>query len=268
MAKIEKKEKLCEKIWRYRIDAPEIAGKTAPGQFLIIRPIPLGERIPIAISATDAGAGWVEFVFESMGKTTLLLSELREGNTILEVDGPYGNPFPVRKYGTCIGIATDIGIAALLPVLTALRATGNTVWTVAGSDIYPVLLLADELRAVSDRIIEAEGIHRGCIEAVDTLLETEERIGVALVIGTPSMMKSCSRRTLDAGIQTLVSLSPVMLDDSGKCRGCRVMVDGEVKYACTDGPEFDASKVDWDELIQRTGDYNFSRGKEECKLLG
>ena len=268
MAKILQKEKLAEKIWRYRLEAPRIAKKRQPGQFIILRPVQNSERIPLTIAGADAAAGWIDIIFQTVGRTTMLLSMLNEGDNILDLVGPLGQPTHIETFGNCICIGGGVGIAPLYPIACGLKDAGNRITTILGARSEELLILKKEFEAVSNSLYIAtdDGSFgkKGFVSDVfKELTDNGERFDAAFVIGPVPMMKVTSQLTLAAGIRTYVSLNPIMVDGTGMCGGCRVTVSGKTKFACVDGPEFDAAGIDWNEMGKRLTSY---RGFEQSSL--
>ena len=272
MARILKKERLSDVVWRYRLDAPRIAKKRKAGQFIILRPSEQGERIPLTIANGNSAEGWIEIIFQVVGKTTAVLADLPEGGDIPDLAGPLGKPTHVEKFGRCVCIGGGVGIAPLYPIVSALHAAGNYITTILGARNKSLLLLVDEMKKVSDRVIVAtddgsSGFHGFVSAVLADLLGKGETFDLAVVIGPTPMMKVTSKVSVDAGICTMVSLNPIMVDGTGMCGGCRVTVDGKTKFACVDGPEFDAAKLDWNEMGKRLGTYKqFETEKHNCKV--
>lgn len=275
MANILKKEQLAPVIWRFRIDAPRIAKKRRAGQFIILRPTSDGERIPLTIAGADPSEGWIEIVFQVAGKTTSLLADLSEGEEISDLAGPLGKPTHIEKFGNCVCIGGGVGIAPLLPIVKALHEAGNAVTSILGARNAELLILKEDFDGISDRTIEATddgslGLHGFVSDALKGLLGKGEKFDFAVVVGPVPMMKITSGITVGAGIRTVVSLNPIMIDGTGMCGGCRVSIGGSTKFACVDGPEFDASLVNWDELRSRLDTYkemekaDFS--SHQCKI--
>jgi ferredoxin--NADP+ reductase len=268
MATIIKKEMLAPDIWRYRIEAEKIARKRKPGQFIILRPTEEGERIPLTIANADVAGGWIEIIFQVVGKTTLLLVGLKEGEEILDLAGPLGKPTHIENFGRCVCIGGGVGVAPLYPIVCGLSQAGNDVTSIIGARSRNLLLLENEFKAKSGRLFVAtdDGSygHHGFVSDVFTKLISEgEKFDFAVVIGPVIMMKVVSRLTVGAGIKTMASLNPIMIDGTGMCGGCRVTIHGETKFACVDGPEFDAAGIDWDELTRRLNAYKGFEAKEK-----
>ena len=277
MPKIIKKERLSELVYRYRIDAPRIAKMRRAGQFIILRATTDGERVPLTIANANAQEGWIEIIFQVVGKSTKILSILSEGNDIIDLAGPLGRPTHIEKFGRCLCIGGGVGIAPLFPIVTALKAAGNDITTILGARSSNLLLLEDDMKQQSNRLIVttddgSRGTKGFAADIVKKLLADGEKFDFAVVIGPAIMMKFTSAITVAAGIKTVVSLNPIMIDGTGMCGGCRVTVGGETKFACVDGPEFDASKIDWDEMLKRLNGYRKfekdSLEKHNCIITG
>jgi ferredoxin--NADP+ reductase len=277
MPKIIKKERLSDLVYRYRIDAPRIAKMRKAGQFIILRATTEGERVPLTIANGNASEGWIEIIFQVVGKSTKILSILHEGNEIIDLAGPLGRPTHIEKFGRCLCIGGGVGIAPLFPIVCALKAAGNDLTTILGARNSSLLLLEDEMKQQTNRLfVTTDDGSRGnkgfAADIVKKLLAEGEKFDLAVVIGPAIMMKFTSAITVAAGIKTFVSLNPIMIDGTGMCGGCRVTVGGATKFACVDGPEFDASKIDWDEMIKRLNGYKMfeknSLEKHNCIITG
>jgi len=275
MAKIIKKEQLAEQIWRYRLSAPRIAKKRKAGQFIILRPTHTTERIPLTIANADANEGWIEIIFQVVGRTTLILSSLNENDAILDLAGPLGKPTHIENFGRCVCIGGGVGIAPLYPIIVALKEAGNDITSIIGARNKELLILENEIKAQSNRIFVATddgsaGTKGFVSNVLQELLDKGDPFDTAFVIGPVIMMKVTTKVTVEAGIRTFASLNPIMIDGTGMCGGCRVTVNGETKFACVDGPEFDASGIDWNELTKRLTSYRMfeseSHDKHKCKL--
>jgi NAD(P)H-flavin reductase len=277
MPKILKKERLSELVYRYRIDAPRIAKMRKAGQFVILRATSQGERIPLTIANADAKEGWIEIIFQVVGKSTRILSILLEGDEIIDLAGTLGKPTHIEKFGRCLCIGGGVGIAPLYPIVTALFNAGNDVTTIIGARTADLLLLEDEMKKVSHKLfVTTDDGSRGtkgfAADIVKKMLSQDEKFDLCVVIGPAIMMKITSAITVAAGIKTMASLNPIMIDGTGMCGGCRVTVGNETKFACVDGPEFDAAKIDWDELMKRLSGYKcFEKAsweRHECLATG
>lgn len=277
MAKILKKEQLSEAVWRFRLEAPRIAKKRKAGQFIILRPVEDSERIPLTIADADAQQGWIEIIFQAVGKTTILLRDLNEGDSVLDLAGPLGKPTHIENFGKVLCIGGGVGVAPLYPIICALHDAGNDVTSILGARNSDLLILKKEISAQSDRMFIAtddgsEGTKGFVSNVFENLIGDGEKFDAAFVIGPVMMMKVTTSLTVKAGIKTLASLNPIMIDGTGMCGGCRVTVDGKTRFACVDGPEFDAAGIDWDELVMRLNSYRFFENKAKddhaCRLEG
>ncbi len=260
MNEILKKDQLAPSVVRFRIAAPKIAAKRKAGQFIILRSEPDGERIPLTIANGNAAEGWIEIIFQVVGHGTTHLVELDVGDTILDLVGPLGKPTHVEKFGRCLCIGGGVGIAPLYPIVCALKEAGNHITTILGARNADILILENEMGARSDSLLIAtddgsKGYHGFAADVFKQLLAKGEAFDFAIVIGPAIMMKVTAALTTEAGIRTFASLNPIMVDGTGMCGGCRVTVHGATKFACVDGPEFDAAGIDWDELLKRLASY-------------
>ena len=245
---------------RFEIAAPRIAAKQQAGQFVIVRVHDHGERIPLTIADSDPEAGTITLVVQGIGKTTRMLNALEAGQCLLDVVGPLGNPSEIRKFGTVVVVGGGVGTAIAWPVARALKQAGNRVLTILGARTKQLLILESELRAVSEQlfIMTDDGSYgdRGLVtDKLQELLDDGERIDLVLAIGPIPMMRGLAEVTRPRGIATTVSLNSIMVDGTGMCGGCRVLVGGKARFACVDGPEFDAHQVDFDVLAQRNATY-------------
>jgi ferredoxin--NADP+ reductase len=244
---------LSERVFQMWIRAPQVARNAAAGQFLVLRLDEHGERIPLTISAVKGDL--VRVIFMTVGTTTTRLSLLREGDGIRDVVGPLGRPTDVQTYGTCAVIGGGVGIAGAPVIARALRRRGNRVVGILGARSAALLILEEEMRESCDEVLVAtdDGTKGRKGFAADLLREVmaRERLDAAWIIGPAIMMKVTSEVTRPQGIRTFVSLNPIMVDGTGMCGSCRVMVGGKTRFACVDGPEFDAHQVDFDTLMSR-----------------
>lgn len=257
MAKILEKRQLLASpdVSYYRIDAPLIARKGQPGQFVIIRVHDKGERIPLSLADIDAERGTISLIVMAVGKTTTELSTLGVGDDILDLCGPLGQPTHIGKYGRTILVGGGFGVAPLYPIARALKAAGNEVIAVMGARSKDLLLYEDEMNSVCDKVLVttndgSKGMQGLVTDALTKELQ-EKGADMVMAVGPAIMMKVVSETTRPFGVKTIVSLNPIMIDGTGMCGGCRVHVGGEVRFACTDGPDFDGHQVDWDLLMSR-----------------
>jgi ferredoxin/flavodoxin---NADP+ reductase len=248
------------------IEAPSIARKAKPGQFVILKANETGERIPLTMANTDPEKGTITVIYQVVGKSTALFKTLQVGDGYQDVIGPLGKPTHLEKVGKVACVGGGTGTAVMYPITKGLKEIGNYVIGIIGARTKDLLILEDEMRAVSDEfhVCTDDGSygHHGFVTDVlkDVLEKGEVKLVVA--IGPVPMMKAVSRVTKEYGVSTLVSLNPIMVDGTGMCGGCRVTVGGETKFACVDGPEFDGHLVDFDELMQRLQGYR--EAEEEC----
>ena len=260
MYQVLKKEKLGPDIWLYRIKAPDVARYREPGQFVIVRISEEGERIPITIADVDGNEGSITLIVQAVGKTTLQMTRLNEGETIPTVTGPLGKPTHIEKVGKVLCVGGGIGIAPLYPVAKAMRDAGNHVTSIIGARSSELLILEDRMRDVShELVITTDDGTQGCrgfvTDSIRNLIEIGEKFDQCVAMGPPIMMKCVCDLTRQYGIPTIVSLNPIMVDGTGMCGCCRVTVGDSVKFACVDGPEFDGHLVDFDELMTRLSTY-------------
>jgi ferredoxin--NADP+ reductase len=254
------REELGRNVIRFVVDAPLVATHRKPGQFVIIRVTDHGERIPLTIADANPEMGTISLIVQSVGKTTREVAMLRPGDAIHDIVGPLGKPTHIQQFGSVLCVGGGIGIAPLYPIAKGMKEAHNNVITILGARTHDLLILEDDLRSVSDELIITtdDGSYgtRGLVtDAIRSLVSGGTHIDQAVVIGPPVMMKFTSQLTNELGIPTMASLNPIMIDGTGMCGGCRVTVGGEIKFACVDGPEFDAHKVDWDSMIRRLGTY-------------
>jgi len=247
-------------IKRFVLEAPRIARKQKPGQFVILRIYEQGERIPVTIENSDPERGTISIVVQSIGKTTHLLNSLNTGDTILDVVGPLGKPSEIEKFGTVVVVGGGVGTAMAYPSAAAYKRAGNRVISIVGARTMELVILEQELRAVSDAVMittdDGSYADKGFVtDKLRQLIQNGTRIDLVLAIGPIVMMRAVAELTRKENIRTLVSLNPIMIDGTGMCGGCRVPIDGKSEFACVDGPEFDAHKVNFEVLVQRNSMY-------------
>lgn len=259
MAVIRKKKFLTPQIVQLKVDAPLIASKRKAGQFVIVRVNDRGERIPLTIVDSDREAGTVTIVFQVVGKTTHLLSQLDKGDEILDLAGPLGKPTEVDAFGTVVVVGGGIGSAVAYPIAKAMKGAGNRVLAIVGARFRDLLVLEKEMTAVSDEIVVTtdDGSYKRKGLVTEPLKEflDHRKIDQVVAIGPVLMMKAVSELTRSYGVKTMVSLNPIMVDGTGMCGACRVNVGGRIKFACVDGPEFDAHQVNFQDLMLRLAAY-------------
>jgi len=247
-------------IKRFVLEAPRIARKQRPGQFVIIRVNETGERIPLTIEKSDPDKGTVNLVVQSIGKTTHLLNSLETGDSILDIVGPLGKPSEIQNFGTAVVIGGGVGTAMAYPTAAALKRAGNRVITIIGGRNKDLVILEPEMREVSDTVFvttdDGSYSDKGLVtDKLRQLVENGTRIDLVLAVGPIPMMRAVAEMTRKERIKTIVSLNPIMIDGTGMCGGCRVLVEGKSEFACVDGPEFDAHRVDFAVLVQRNAMY-------------
>lgn len=276
MFEIKEKKQLAAIIFQMVISAPRIAKKALPGQFIIIRIDERGERIPLTIQDSDPETGTISIVFQVAGKTTTYLSELDEGDMLLDVVGPLGNPTELpegKSKVVCVG--GGVGTACMYPQVKELAKRGSEVIAIVGARTKELVILEDDLRKYATKLIVCtdDGSYgrKGFVsDALKEILDSGEKPDLVIAIGPLIMMRVIADLTKPYGVHTIVSLNPIMVDGTGMCGGCRVTVGGEVKFTCVDGPEFDAHKVDFNELLMRQRYYleeeKLSKEKHICRL--
>ncbi len=260
MFKIVKAEFIAPGIKRFSIEAPRIARKQRPGQFVIVRICENGERIPLTIECSDPKEGTVNIVVQSIGKTTHLLNSLETGDSILDIVGPLGKPSEIENFGTVVTISGGVGTAMAFPTASAMKHAGNRVISIIGGRNKELVLLEEEMRGVSDTVFvttdDGSYADKGLVtDKLRQLIENGTRIDLVLAVGPIPMMRAVAEMTRKEHIRTMVSLNPIMIDGTGMCGGCRVLVEGKSEFACVDGPEFDAHRVDFAVLVQRNAMY-------------
>jgi ferredoxin--NADP+ reductase len=244
---------------RYAVEAPLVARTRRAGNFVIVRVGEGGERIPLTIVDADPGTGTITLIVQSIGKTTRLMSTLRAGDSLADVLGPLGVPTHIENYGAVACVGGGVGTAELLPITQALAQAGNRVHAVLGARTAELLILEREMAALSESLVVAtdDGSRgqRGLVTGPLASLLHERAIGAVYAIGPLPMMRAVAEVTRPRGLRTWVSLNALMVDGTGMCGGCRVTVGGRMRFACVDGPEFDAHEVDFEELARRSRAY-------------
>jgi ferredoxin--NADP+ reductase len=264
--KIISKNKLASKIYEFHIEHDTISKFYQAGQFAIIRISENGERIPLTI--VEAKTDYSRFIVKCIGKTTYKLALMEEGAELLEVVGPLGNPTEVDYFGNVVVIGGGIGIAPILPVARALKDKGNSLTVIIGAVTSEQIILEDELGKTADNLIittdDGTAGEKGLVtERLEELITNNKKIDRIWAIGPTVMMKFVSAIAKREEIPCMVSLNPIMVDGTGMCGACRVEINGEMKFTCVDGPEFDGRFVNWNELIKRQHQYK----EEEEKAL-
>lgn len=264
MFKIVEKTELNPIEFEIFVEAPRIAKKAKAGQFVILRIDELGERIPLTVVDTDEEKGLVRLIFQVIGKSTAALAALQAGDSLADVVGPLGKATEIENYGKVLLVGGGVGIAALFPIVKALKQAGNYVITILGAKNQELMILADECQRYSDELIvmtdDGSLGQKGLVTDAMKEVFARENIQMAWAIGPSVMMKFCTLTAEAANVPIFVSLNPIMVDGTGMCGGCRVTIDEQIKFACVDGPEFLGAGVDWDEFINRMGQYRKEEG--------
>jgi ferredoxin/flavodoxin---NADP+ reductase len=260
MFRIAHAESIAPGIKRFEIDAPRIARKHKAGQFVILRLDERGERIPITIENSNPASGTITIVVQSVGKTTHLLNALNTGDDLLDVVGPLGKPSEIALFGTVVVVGGGVGVAMAYPTAAALKLAGNRVISIIGARNQELVILEREMRQVSDDLMittdDGSYAEKGLVtDKLRQLLDNHTRIDLVLAVGPIPMMRAVAEITRKDRIRTIVSLNPIMIDGTGMCGGCRVLVDGRSQFACVDGPEFDGHLVDFAVLTHRNSTY-------------
>lgn len=256
MYKILEKKELAPQVKLFEVAAPLIAKKAKPGQFVILRIDEEGERVPLTIADFNREKGTITMIFQEVGASTTLLGQLNEGDALLDLVGPLGKPTHIENFGTVVCVGGGIGIAPVYPIARGMKEAGNEVVSIIGARSEHILIYEEEMKAVSDKlhITTDDGSkgHKGFVtDPLKEMLDAGKKIDLVVAIGPVIMMKNVAETTRAYGIPTVVSLNPIMVDGTGMCGGCRVSVGNENKFACVDGPEFDAHKVDFAGLMAR-----------------
>lgn len=262
------KKEMSPGVFFMDIDAPRIAKKAQAGQFIVLRVDEKGERIPLTIANFDREKGTILLVYQVIGASTMALSSLNVGDSILDFVGPLGTPSEIKKFGTVVVVGGGIGVAPTFPVARAMKEAGNKVIAIMGARSKDILVMEDEMRSVVDEVIVTTddgsyGIKGFVTNGIESLVNRGEHIDQITAIGPVIMMKSVVDFTRPLNIRTIVSLNPVMVDGTGMCGGCRVRVDDKMKFACVDGPEFDGHKVDFNDLMLRQKTYRAEEAEEK-----
>ena len=255
------REQLSEQVFRLRVHAPLIAEARRPGQFVLVQvDTEYGERIPLTIADANATEGWITLIFQTVGRTTMRLAALAEGERIPAVLGPLGQPTHIAREGHVVCVAGGIGAAPTYPIAQAMKAAGNRLTVILGARNTDLLILRDEMAALADDLIVvtddgSAGRKALVTEPLKELCDGAPRPDHVFAIGPPIMMKFAVETTRPYEVPTTVSLNTIMVDGTGMCGGCRVTVGGETRFVCVDGPEFDGHRVDFDNMMKRLASY-------------
>ncbi|MDT2595940.1 sulfide/dihydroorotate dehydrogenase-like FAD/NAD-binding protein [Enterococcus dongliensis] len=259
MFKVLERRELAPTEYEILVDAPRIASKAKPGQFVILRIDEYGERIPLTIVDRDKHAGWIRLIFQVIGKSTAQLATVTTGEYLKDVVGPLGKATEIENYGTVLLVGGGVGIAALFPIVKGLKEAGNRVITILGAKNQNLLILQEECAQYSDELIlmtdDGSIGKQGLVtDAMEEVFQ-REKISTVWAIGPSIMMKFCTLTAQKYKVPIYVSLNPIMIDGTGMCGGCRVTVADSIKFACVDGPEFLGEEVNWDEFVNRMQQY-------------
>ena len=260
MFRILEKQQLAPQMFRFVLEAPDIAHKARAGQFVILRLDQQGERIPLTISYALTEKGSVVLFVQAVGKTSTQMSQLAVGDRILDMAGPLGNPSEIKLFGTVVLVGGGFGIAAIYPIARDLTQCGNTTLSILGARTQELILLQKDMESVSTEVLtvtdDGSSGRKGLVtDELKRLLDAGKHIDRVIAIGPPIMMKAVADLTRPPGIKTIVSMNPIMIDGTGMCGACRVMVGNKMKFACVDGPEFDGHAVDFEGLLNRLKTY-------------
>ncbi len=269
-------EMLAPEVWRLVIKAPHVVRHCGPGQFVIVRPTSEGERIPLTVAHCDRQGQTITLIVQVVGATTGRLCSLKAGDSLADVAGPMGKETQIHNVGHAVIIGGGVGTAVIYPQAAALKAKGNYVSAIMGGRSKPYVILEKELRAICDGVYPCTddgsyGFHGFVTARLKKLIdETDRPVKMVLCAGPVPMMRAIAELTRPLGIHTVASLNPVMVDGTGMCGGCRVLIDGQAMFACVDGPEFDAHKVDFAVLADRLTTYREAERaaaqRHQCQL--
>lgn len=260
MNKIIEKEHFSANVVKLVVEAPLIARSRRPGHFVIVIDNARGERIPLTIADSDSGRGTITLVIQAIGDSTRAICAMEPGEYLHDVVGPLGRATHIEKFGTVVCSGGGVGVAPLLPIIKAMKQAGNRVISVLAARTKDLIILEDQVREYSDEVIvmtdDGSYGNRGLVtQGVEMVIE-REHVDMAVTIGPAVMMKFVALTTLKHNVPTICSLNTIMVDGTGMCGACRVTVDGKMRFVCIDGPEFDAHKVDFDEMMLRLKSYN------------
>ncbi|MDO4392824.1 MAG: sulfide/dihydroorotate dehydrogenase-like FAD/NAD-binding protein [Bacillota bacterium] len=276
MFKIVKKRKLNENMTWLVVEAPLVARKARPGQFIILRTDEYGERIPLTMAGHDADAGTIDLIYAAVGRTTMLMDQLEEGDALMDVVGPLGKPTEMEGLEKVCVVGGGTGNALAYPLACGMHDHGIHVDMIAGFKNKEHVILEDEFRTGTDRLYittddGSYGEKGFTTDKLKELIESGNEYDEIVAVGPPMMMKFTCGIAADYGIPSVASLTAYMIDGTGMCGGCRCVVGGENKFVCVDGPEFDGALVDWDELIRRNSYYKDQEAHDRahvCRLTG
>lgn len=254
------REELAPKIVKFVVEAPHVARKRKPGQFVIVRTHEHGERIPISVADVDAERGTITLVVQEVGTSSGRINAKQSGDSFLTIAGPLGQATEIKKFGWVVGVGGGVGIPPLHAIAKGMKEAGNRVTSILGGRTAELVLMRKEMAAASDDVLVCTddgslGTHGRVTDVLRGLMRHREKPALVVAIGPPIMMKKVSELTREFEVPTVVSLNSLMVDGTGMCGGCRVSVGGEVRFVCVDGPEFDGHEVDFDEMMTRLAMY-------------
>ncbi len=271
--KILAKKELCPNQYEITIDAPYVVRNAQAGQFIIFRADENGERVPLTIADVNKETGALTIVYMAVGYSTKKLAALEVGDELADIVGPLGQPTHVKKYGTVVCVAGGYGAAPCYLIAKALKEAGNKVYMITGARTKDLIFWQDKMKEASTELFittdDGSLGEKGFGTQVLERIIGQEKVDYVIAVGPMPMMRAVANMTRDKGIYTEASMNPIMVDGTGMCGACRVTVGGEVKFACVDGPDFDAHKIDFDEVINRTRIYkdHEKTRDENCNLL-
>ena len=271
--KILSKKELCANQYELVIDAPYVVRNAKAGQFIILRAEENGERIPLTIADVNKEKGELTIVFMAVGYTTKKLAEYNVGDELVDLVGPLGKPTEIKKYGTVVCLAGGYGAAPCYLISKAFKDAGNKVYMIMGARNKDLIFWQDKMKSACDELFittdDGSLGERGFVTQVLERIMNQEKVDYAIAVGPMPMMRAVANMTRDKEIYTEASMNPIMVDGTGMCGACRLTVGGETKFACVDGPDFDAHKIDFDEVINRCKIYKEEEKKrsENCNLL-
>ncbi len=267
--RIASKRTMAPGITRFEVEAPRVARRARPGQFVIVRIDEQGERVPLTVAERDPERGTIAVVFQAVGLSTRQMADMEVGDSLADVLGPLGQPTEISRHGRVVCVAGGLGIAFMFPEITGFAEAGNEIVTILGARSEDLLFYVDDIRRLSSEVHIATddgslGHHGLVTDVLRELLDRGEHYDYCIATGPIPMMKATVELTRQYNLPTLVSLDPIMVDGTGMCGACRVTVGGEVKFACVDGPDFDGHQVDFEELAKRKR--AFAEEEEVCRL--
>ncbi len=270
MNKIISKENFSEKVVKFEVEAPLVAKSRKAGHFVMVKVGEKGERIPLTIADADVQRGTITLVVQKMGVSSTKLCDLNEGDYITDLVGPLGKATHIENYGTVVCACGGVGTAPMMPIAAALKQAGNRVITVLAARTKELIILEEQMKEYSDEVIvmtdDGSYGNKGLVTNGVEMVINREKVNLCVTIGPAIMMKFVSLLTKKYEIPTMASLNTIMVDGTGMCGACRVSVGGKTKFVCVDGPEFDAHKVDFDEMLMRLGGYRDIEREEMEKL--